>query len=63
MDKEDLLYILTNVLLQSDGCFAHCKHTYMCNGYPDCDKQDICINHSEYEIDWDKVKKDYRIEV
>lgn len=62
MNYEELLQILKNVLLIADGCYAHCKHSYICNGYPDCDMEAICINHSKYDIDWDVLKKDYGME-
>lgn len=56
--------ILKEVLIQNDGCRNHCIYSYYVKGIPyDCDNEDDCKNHSMYQIDFEKVIKDYEIEL
>ena len=54
LSKEELENILKQVLLQSDGCCAHCIHSYHLKYVGrTCDLYDEkCKNHSMYEIDY-----------
>jgi len=52
--------ILIKALLSIEPCNILCKHGYRENGYPDCDI-DWCDNHEDFELDIDKVKKEYDI--
>jgi len=59
--NNELEKILISVLLTHDDCI-HCKHhqfdKYQCN---DCKFIDVCKDHNLYELDINKVKKDYNI--
>lgn len=56
--------ILKEVILQMDHCFL-CKHsTPVRGGFYNCDEEDIsCENHSMFEVDYDKVIKEYNIKL
>ena len=57
---------LKKILQVNDGCLPHCKHSYYTR-YPgfagwECDKQENeCEHHSMYEIDFEKLQKDYKL--
>ena len=53
---EELMKILEQVLLIQDGCI-HCKHRLP---HDDCDLN-WCKNRESYEIDFEKVNKDYEL--
>lgn len=58
--KLDADSILKEVLISDNGCMRHCTHSYWHLGYDCCDKVDHeCKDHSMYEIDYEKVIKDY----
>lgn len=58
-DLKEILDLFGIVLRCNDGC-VHCKH-YKMDKFQccDCDYQDTCASYDKYELDLDKVKKDY----
>lgn len=56
--------ILKEVLLENEPCARICKYGYPCRGIGfDCDKDDECINHSLFEINFDRVIDEYNIKI
>lgn len=61
-DYAKTINILKKILITNDGCYTHCKHLYYeKNIGTACDFENKCKNHSMYEIDYDKLNKDYNI--
>lgn len=60
MIKLNVENILKEVLISDNGCMRHCKHAYWWKGYDCCNESgNECKDHSMYEIDYEKVIKDY----
>ena len=52
--------VLKEVLLINEPCASVCKNGYPCKGVGfDCDEE--CENHSLFEVDFDKIMKEYDI--
>lgn len=53
---------LKEVLIESEYCRSSCTHSYYEKGCGYCcDDEENCKNYSMYDIDWNKVIKDYNI--
>ena len=53
---------LEKVLIQNDGCKSSCTHSYYVKGLNDyCCNEVHCKDYYMYDIDWNKVIKDYNI--
>lgn len=53
---------LKEVLICNDGCRNNCTHSYHIKEYPGyCCNEINCKNYSMYDIDWNKVIKDYNL--
>ena len=60
--KISVINILKKILITNDGCYTHCKHSYYEKNIGTvCNFENKCENHSMYEIDYDKLNKDYDI--
>jgi hypothetical protein len=61
-DYYRLSKILKEVLITQDSCYASCKYsTPFKGGFWDCSKENECNECDKYEMDLDKIIKDYRL--
>jgi hypothetical protein len=53
--------LLIKALLNETACTSICKHGNRECGYPEC-KNDWCDNYADFELDIEKLKKEYDLE-
>lgn len=62
LKESGLEELLKNIVITNEGCSTFCKNTCSLKGYGNiCNDDSICKNYDKLELDYEKLKKEYKI--